>query len=303
MTMHVEQLFIYPVKSLHGIKVDAAQLCETGFQHDRLYMFALTQPDAPAKFLTQRELARLVLVIPRIDSEELVLAFDGIEQRLPLRLPASLRTSLPKMEVTIWKQTIAALDATSLFDQKKLQRLASFIQVPHSQLAFLAAADLRHVKRNAPTAAQIGREPMCGFADYYPVHLLQRSSFQDLAQRVPSTTGPIAIERFRMNVVVAGGAAFDEDTWKEVCVGTNAKWYIACRNVRCSVPDVNPSTGEKDAHGGVYKTMQTYRRVDPGAKYQPCLGTNAVPLSLHGQVAIGDEIKVLARGEHVYIPI
>ena len=40
----VSQLWIYPLKSCRGIRVDSAQLSAFGFEHDRIYMLVEESP-------------------------------------------------------------------------------------------------------------------------------------------------------------------------------------------------------------------------------------------------------------------
>jgi len=40
----VSQLWIYPLKSCRGIRVDSAQLSPFGFEHDRIYMLVEEDP-------------------------------------------------------------------------------------------------------------------------------------------------------------------------------------------------------------------------------------------------------------------
>lgn len=54
----VARLFIYPVKSRTGIKVQQALLTDTGLKWDRAWMAV----DVQSEFLTQRALPRMALV-------------------------------------------------------------------------------------------------------------------------------------------------------------------------------------------------------------------------------------------------
>src|SRR5512140_118579 len=58
----VSELFIYPIKSIGGMPVDAAALTATGFQHDRRWMLT----DEHNRFISQREIPQLALLQARV---------------------------------------------------------------------------------------------------------------------------------------------------------------------------------------------------------------------------------------------
>jgi uncharacterized protein len=78
---------------------------------------------------------------------------------------------------------------------------------------------------------------------------------------------------------------------------------VACRNVRCQVTTVNLEKGEFEETHEPYKVMQSFRRVDPGAKYFPCFGMNMVQHETGYVIRVGDVIRVKQRGQHQYVPI
>ena len=61
--MKVHSLYLYPVKSLAGIEVDAFTMDEFGPAGDRRWMLV----DDEGRFVTQRKFPQLALVKPRID--------------------------------------------------------------------------------------------------------------------------------------------------------------------------------------------------------------------------------------------
>ena len=80
-------LWVFPIKSCAGISVTEARLLPTGLEWDRAWM--VVDPDG--QFITQREVAYMVLVQPRIDTAHGVLrvGFPGQpELSLPLAVPA-----------------------------------------------------------------------------------------------------------------------------------------------------------------------------------------------------------------------
>ena len=67
-------LFVYPVKSCAGVRVEQALLLDTGLEFDRAWMVV----DGDGNFLTQRELPRMALVQPQLKTFEMVLRAPGM---------------------------------------------------------------------------------------------------------------------------------------------------------------------------------------------------------------------------------
>jgi uncharacterized protein YcbX len=58
----------------------------------------------------------------------------------------------------------------------------------------------------------------------------------------------------------------------------------------------NPETGIPGKE--TLKLLQKIRRVDPGAKYQGCLGLNLIHQNETGIIHVGDEVMIEQTGEH-----
>src|SRR6188768_2593364 len=94
MSAAITGIFTYPVKSCRGIPHERAQIAATGFVGDRHWM--LVRPNG--RFVTQRELPRLALVLTALDGEALTLTAPG---RAPLRIPRDAHAAV--LDVTVWK--------------------------------------------------------------------------------------------------------------------------------------------------------------------------------------------------------
>src|SRR5437763_1085801 len=98
----VSALFIYPVKSCRGIALSSAQLTERGIAHDREWLIV----DENGRFVTQREVPRLALIVPALSDKML-------ELRAP-RLSVAVRLDHDhagkRSTVTVWRDTLQAID-------------------------------------------------------------------------------------------------------------------------------------------------------------------------------------------------
>ena len=198
--------------------------------------------------------------------------------------------------MTIWKDSPQALNMTTVLPPEL--RYALGVRNPIG-LFRVANDHLRDVFRCAPRKEQVGYQPVTGFADAYPLHIMNLASNQDVARRVKDSLPRLSVLRFRPNIIITGPQAYEEDSWKRIRIG-DYDYYVSCRTARCLLPNTDQTTGEKHA-SEPYKTLQTYRRVDDGARKYHCLGMQMVPALEKSEIRVGDGIEVLETGEHFYL--
>lgn len=137
------------------------------------------------------------------------------------------------------------------------------------------------------------------FTDCAPVLVTSDASLKNVDARLPSEK--VDMVKFRPNIVVSGEDSFDEDYWSELAVnGQNAitltKLCGRCVSLNVDYDTGLPGEGER---GTLLKKLMVDRRVDTGAKYQPCFGRYGFLSdgleSVH--VAVGDEVSVVKRTE------
>ncbi|ORY63245.1 MOSC domain-containing protein [Pseudomassariella vexata] len=220
-------------------------------------------------------------------------------------------------DVKIWKDTTRALN----MEKEIPEELRLYLGVSNKMTLFrIDPTQLREVYRCAPRKDVAGYQPVMGFQDAYPLHLMNLNSFQQFNSEVPKDADlkQLDVRRFRPNILkntVSCSETYDEETWKRIrCKsGTSglyndAVFQISCRTVRCKLPNVDPVTGirhpiEPD------KSLRKLRSVDEGAPFKGCLGMQATPLfeegaseeEMEGWIGVGMTIEVEQRGEHVYV--
>ena len=214
--------------------------------------------------------------------------------RVPLFPPASY--SYPSENVTIWKDKPKWLN----FGKHLPTDFKDFLGVQNPFTLFrVDPASYREVFRCAPRKDAIGYQPVVGFADAYPVHLLPLASVRNIAARVKDEIPRFSAKRFRPNFFVAGPSKFDEDNWKRVRIGA-MEYFCACHAVRCLLPNVDPATGERHPTEP-NATLKSFRCIDAGDPKNACLGLQLVPAIPEGIIRVGDKVEVLERGELIYI--
>jgi hypothetical protein len=127
----------------------------------------------------------------------------------------------------------------------------------------------------APTGTRVS------FADAFPFLLISEESLSDLNSRL---TRPLPMNRFRPNLVIAGGEPYVEDTLERFAISG-----IAFRAVkpcgRCVVTTTDQETTERGVEP--LRTLATYRK--QGGEVM--LGQNLVHLGT-GRLTVGAPVLV-----------
>lgn len=201
----------------------------------------------------------------------------------------------------IWKDSPPSLLISSTEDPYSwTQDLRSYLGITnHVALFRLCSETPREVYRSAPPRDKLGYQSTVGFQDAYPLHILNLASVHNVAKNMEQGAPPIGARNFRPNIVITGGDAYAEDHWKRIRIA-DYEYYVACRTVRCLLPNVNPATGVR--HGSEpNRTLKSLRRVDKGDPKNACLGMQMVPALEESMISVGNPITVLETGEHFYI--
>ncbi|KAL1969830.1 hypothetical protein VTN77DRAFT_7339 [Rasamsonia byssochlamydoides] len=239
----------------------------------------------------------------------------------------------PSVPVQLWKDFPLACDYGRHIPTELREFLsAGTDDAPPLTLFRADPAHYRAIFRCAPRKSELGFQPHTGFADAYPLHMLNLASVQDVARRCSYAIPRLSARRFRANIIIQGPSAYEEDSWKRIRVGggrtrknrnqksetrdqrpSNKKGdkeedgdsdgveiYTVCRTVRCRLPNVDPDTGirhptEPD------RTLKSFRCIDAGDPKNACLGMQLVPAVEEFTIRVGERISVLETGEHFYI--
>lgn len=239
-TMHLQDIYTYPIKSLGGIRLEEATLEERGLKYDRRWMLV----DKKGKFLSQRKHPKMALLQTRIsDSGILVKHKDDPEKTILIPFEAN---SSQLRQVTIWEDRVEA----RLVDTGISRWFSEFLNIA-CDLVFMPPSTKRKLK---PKYAVNGGS--VSFADGMPYLLIGQSSLDDLNSRLEN---PVPMNRFRPNFVFSGGIPFQEDEWDIVSIG-DARFKITKPCTRCVVTTVDQQTGEKNREP--LATLATYRNVN-----------------------------------------
>ena len=257
------ELNIYPVKSLRQISLSNSLVEPFGLQHDRRWMVV----DEQGKMITQRQQSRLCLIQPALFENAIRLTAADI-QDLQVTTPASGI----RQQVTVWEDHCQAYDA----GDEAASWLSTFLSVKCRLVYFpddeFRQVDLTYAKQGDRTA----------FSDGFPLLLISQASLDDLNQRLEH---PIAMNRFRPNLVLSGCDAFAEDNWQKIRIG-DITFRIVKPCSRCVIPNIDIETAERSNEPA--KTLATYRKRDNKIFF----GQNVIAEN-EGELTIGMPVEII----------
>lgn len=297
----IVDLRIYPIKSCRGFQVKSARLLRTGFDLDRNWMFISAKD---REFITIRAHSEMTLIRTSYDAEADVIHVTIKDQDCKIEFPAHPTQEWLKANTTIstariWGEETDAWEYPTTLTQP----IADFL---NSDIRLVYKGPKPRVLRGSGKPEILGRTEAVKFADMMPVQVSSMASMTELNQRLRKQDEPeIDIERFRPNIVIRGSQPWNEDNWKTLRINgssTSASLDldVVCRCLRCQVPNVDPSTGEKHARQP-WNTLMKYRRIDPGLKFKPSFGMLCAPRA-EGVVEVGMRFDVMGlTDDHYFI--
>ncbi|MEW5287827.1 YcbX family protein [Erwinia papayae] len=264
----LSRLYIHPIKSMRGMQISHAQTLASGLAFDRIFMLT----DVNGTFITARQYPEMVMFTP-------ALLPDGLLLSAPDNSCASVRYAdfSPEAAATeVWGNQFTALIAPDSVNAW----LSQFF--PHS-------VQLRWVGNNMSRRVKRFQQVPLGFADGFPFLLINEASLHDLRQRCPAG---IRLEQFRPNLVVAGGRAWEEDSWSVVRVG-NQLFDVAKPCNRCVLSTVSPDKGRRHPTGEPLSTLQTFRTASD-KQTDVDFGLNLTARTT-GIIRAGDDVEVISH--------
>jgi hypothetical protein len=222
--------------------------------------------DEGGRFVTGRTHPELVLVSARPGPAGVTLSAPGRDE---LFVPNSAFTEA--WPTTVWGSEFPAWRGAAAADAWVSAYLGSRLR-----FMWIGAATARRVKTDSDV-------PLT-FADGYPLLLIGQASLDALSARLGR---PLAMARFRPNLVVSGAEAFAEDSWKRIRIG-GAIFRIAKPCERCVFTTVDPDTGHKALDQEPLRTLAKFRKAPDGVLF----GQNVIAEG-ETELVVGMPVEVL----------
>lgn len=234
-TYHLTEIWIYPIKSLGGIRLKSAKVLQKGIENDRRFMLV----DSVGSAITQRDQPLMALFKLNLAEGELIVNFKGET----IRIPANPTQYLPPTTANLWDDQIQVCEVSPEFSSWFSKHLGL-----DCKLMFFPE---NHARPVAPEYSL--NEDHVSLADAYPILVIGEESLHDLNNRLSEK---VSMNRFRPNLVFSGGGPFDEDTWRNFLIGSGE--FAAVKPcARCTVPTINQETAVKGSEP--LKTLARYR--------------------------------------------
>lgn len=262
----LSEIWIFPVKSLGGIRLTSAKVLEKGLLHDRRWMLI----DENNQFMTQRVYPQMALFKVSIaDNEMTIVKKNPGDHKPSISFKIDAPSTGPVIQSNVWDNAVEVVEVDrklSAWFSLHLGITCRFVHFPEEN------------SRPVDEKYRIADEHL-SLADAYPFLIIGQASLDDLNSRLKES---IPMDRFRPNFVFTGGTPFEEDGWRDFTIGKN-KFVGVKLCARCAVPTINQETAEKGIEPSA--TLATYRRRENKILF----GQNVVAID-HGVVSVGDII-------------
>lgn len=264
--MTIQSLWEFPVKSLAGNAVSTLHLHPLGATNDRRWMLV----DDTGRFISQREYPQLCRIQAQVVGNDLILThLDNGRQLIINDARAEGGELVP---VTVWDDTFTArlVPSAAASDLSALVGMAC-------RLVYMAADSHRPLDPDFALS-----DERVSFADGFPYLITNQASLDVLSAHHGAE---VAMLRFRPNIVVAGAAAFAEDEWKTLHIGS-ATFRLPKPCSRCIMVTVDPQTAEQQP--AIFQRLADLRTVNRKIRF----GMNACWLGDgHGSISVGDAVQ------------
>ncbi|MEV7081472.1 MOSC N-terminal beta barrel domain-containing protein [Streptomyces sp. NPDC093516] len=270
---HLHAIHVHPVKAVRGLAPREAAVEPWGLAGDRRWLLV----DDAGKAVTQRQQPRLALAAAAL------LPDGGVRVSAPGRKPLAVPVprSIGTVPVQIFRDKVDAVPAEG---EAAHTWWSDYLGIG-ARLVYLDDPATRR-----PVDPQYARPgETVSFADGFPLLLTTTASLDALntliAQGDHADEGPLPMDRFRPNVVVAGTDAWAEDHWSRVAVGEVA-FRVAKPCGRCVVTTTDQGTSERGREP--LHSLGRHRRREGKLVF----GQNLVPLT-RGTIRVGDPVTIL----------
>ncbi len=256
----VKELYIYPIKSLAGIRVENAKAEEMGFENDRRWMLI----DEENQFITQRKYPNLSQFYPKISEDKIEISNQDATHEF------FINESLDEpISSKVWDDETKVVEvnkATSKWFSEVLGFECKLVKIAN-------IGDRKHSSSKLNTTLNVS------LADGYPYLLIGSESLNFLNGKLEKK---ITMERFRPNIVITSSIAHEEDSFVDFQIG-KVKFKNAKPCGRCIMVNNDPKSGivKKEP----LNTLSSYRKVDNSILF----GTNIMCLN-EGKISIGDAL-------------
>lgn len=281
----VAGLYTYPIKSCGAAEAETVQFSDLGIRNDREMMLVGNR----GQFISQRTHPELAVVTTEITRDfqaaKLLVNAPGMGD-LELDLESLDHYANPEVQIDLFKKPGKAREESK-------EASGYFSEYLKKEVRLMVLTGARTIK---PECQVEGASVQTGFADGFPILLTSVESLDDLNEKMAE---PVAMSRFRPNIVVEGAPAYDEDFWRELRIG-DLQAYVVRACARCPMPNIDQSVGMLPIARPVAQALRKHRfglDAVTGTEGE-FFGQNVTHVFVDGMtLSIGEEVVVIDRSE------
>jgi uncharacterized protein YcbX len=223
------EIWVYPVKSLGGIRLNSAKVLPKGLQYDRRWMLV----DETGTFMTQRIYPKMALFKLSMNFDQLIITYKDPSrfEHSSIMLDANAPALGEIIHATIWNDAVETVEV----DRRISEWFSTYLGMSCRLVSF------PEINPRAVDPLYKVNDEHVSLADAYPFLIIGQSSLDDLNSKLDYR---LPMNRFRPNFVFTGGAPYEEDTWRNFAIGKNR--FVGVKPcARCALTTVNQDTAEK----------------------------------------------------------
>uniref|UniRef100_A0A914URV5 MOSC domain-containing protein n=1 Tax=Plectus sambesii TaxID=2011161 RepID=A0A914URV5_9BILA len=291
----VSELYIHPIKSCRAQMVNEALCTDFGLAHDELRDRHFLIINATTnKFLTARQLPKMVLVESEIKNNKLTLMLHEANSRrsiISINLDDVI-TNAKIISTLVWENKTNGYDCGDEIGEWLQKSVGS--EEPLRLIYFVPGVSTSRAlvpEQNWQFNKVPQRTDKAAYADLAPYMAISQASLDNLNSKFEGRQ--FSMRNFRPNIVVAGCPEFDEDLWDEIRIGSHVRFTCFKPCERCVFTTIDPRTGVRGADIEPLKTLRQYR-LAPGAlretyKQSPLFGVE-MGVDEAGVIKVGDSV-------------
>lgn len=264
----LSDIYIYPIKSLGGIRVDQSRVLKPGLEYDRRWMLV----DDDGNFLSQRTSPNMALLSVEWNMGNFLIK-DKLNPKDSIPLPLTPQTA-PTKKVCVWDDVVEAIQV----DPHINDWIKNKLQVS-CELVYMPPWSIRPIDEKYAFA-----DESVSFADAMPYLLISQASLDDFNNRLLM---PVSMDRFRPNLVITETEPFEEDLWDIIKIGL-VRFRLTKPCARCimtTIDQESATTGKEPL-----ATLAKFRKVGNKVLF----GQNMIPLD-EGLISRNQTVEVITK--------
>jgi uncharacterized protein YcbX len=212
-----DKIFIYPIKSVGSVKLNAIQLSERGLQYDRNWMLVNDE----GNMISQREFPQLNKIRCSDEGNEFKLQLS--DSSFPEILFNKSDELYEEIHVKLWGSEFVAYKTQNELTEWFSEYLNHKIHIVTQPARFKQLQNFTNAS-------------LMNFQDGSPIHLINIKSVQDLSARCGFALDPM---QFRANIYLDLETPYYEDSLKQITInGIEFKFVKSCE--RCIMINLRP---------------------------------------------------------------